>query len=420
MAKSSLNCVYCGNPVRKVNRGEHIVPAVLKADVTINELSDIHEVCGGCNGGTLALLDKELCSRSYLSIVASQQIDAHLWQVWDVDHHSRDALVEARPEWSGSELTGLHCYPQMTFESSGAELRADAEEALTFGHEDFAKVFVAAVRKAYDKHNYKQKNIIIFEKMESKTPPECRYPPRIFSRHSIAAIARKMNDQTFILRYSTTEDVKRAMLWLSRLGEASSYRRWARKMGSRTPKMACSFEFTQVLRALTKIAINLLAAYCTRTVVSPSTFRDAIRIVLGEVNILPQSLNNNGFVRASDVKDLSVEGCHSFQLSYHGGTWIFHASFFGGRIGAHVSFPGINCEQWNTLHIVAPLGSKQWKASYSSLPAVTLSRAEWRDIRLIAPSVDLQRVSSSFSVEYVPVARAANRSAPARPPASNR
>src|SRR3712207_670182 len=93
------SCLYCGLPSKKGRQGEHIVAKAIGGALTLNDVSD-RVVCPKCNSGVLSQIDRELCSRSYLSVIASQQIDSHLWQAWDVDHEAENLLVEARPSWA--------------------------------------------------------------------------------------------------------------------------------------------------------------------------------------------------------------------------------------------------------------------------------------------------------------------------------
>src|SRR5579885_472784 len=115
-------CLYCGQPTKRGKRGEHIVPEAAGGVLTLNDVSN-RRVCPKCNSGILSQLDKELCSRSFLSVIASREIGAHLWQAWDVDHQSNNLLVEAKPAWAAEEsLTSLVCYPQIVFERSGPQV----------------------------------------------------------------------------------------------------------------------------------------------------------------------------------------------------------------------------------------------------------------------------------------------------------
>ena len=75
-------CMYCGTPTGKGNRGEHIIPTALGGALSLNDQGD-KRVCAKCNNGVLSQIDRELCSRSYLSVVASQELASHLWQTWD-------------------------------------------------------------------------------------------------------------------------------------------------------------------------------------------------------------------------------------------------------------------------------------------------------------------------------------------------
>jgi hypothetical protein len=160
------NCIYCGNPAPGVREGEHIVQKAIGGDRTITETSG-RFVCHPCNNGPLSLIDNELCGRSYLAYIASQEIDASLWQVWDIDHASGDQLVEARPNWVDGELNELVCYPQMIFEGGGIALRGNAREAIQFGNENFENVLVKAVYSAFKRYNAgAKKKGLIFEQID--------------------------------------------------------------------------------------------------------------------------------------------------------------------------------------------------------------------------------------------------------------
>ena len=123
-------CVYCGERVGRVKKGEHIIPEAIGGARTIKN------VCNRCNSD-FSVLDMELCSRSCLSVVASQQIDSHVWQVWDVDAAEDNLLIEGHPDWSSQSLIS---YPQLIFENAGPCIRGDYIEMMQFGQEDFERV----------------------------------------------------------------------------------------------------------------------------------------------------------------------------------------------------------------------------------------------------------------------------------------
>jgi hypothetical protein len=145
-------CIYCGGEVRKVKKGEHIVPAAIGGVPTISDFCKGRTVCNPCNSGTLSELDRELCSLSYLSIVAAQELDAFIWQAWDVDHTANNLLLEATPDFSGSSMT-LTLLPQIIFEQDGPQIRGDFEESQQFGIDRFQTVFVQHLLEAF--HAYK-------------------------------------------------------------------------------------------------------------------------------------------------------------------------------------------------------------------------------------------------------------------------
>ena len=142
-AKSSdpPTCIYCGNANSSFTR-EHIIPKSIGGSKTLNHYST-RRVCANCNNGILAELDNELCRRSHLAVIASQEIDSELWQVWDVDLNDRNLLIEARPNWAGNQLRNLFYYPQIIFDKA-PQIRSDAEEMQSFGYEDYIKVLVKA------------------------------------------------------------------------------------------------------------------------------------------------------------------------------------------------------------------------------------------------------------------------------------
>src|SRR5262245_9241439 len=66
-------CLYCGEPTGRGRKGEHIVPEAIGGALTLNDVST-RAVCPKCNSGVLAQLDRELCSRSFLSAIASKSM----------------------------------------------------------------------------------------------------------------------------------------------------------------------------------------------------------------------------------------------------------------------------------------------------------------------------------------------------------
>lgn len=396
--------MYCGRPTRRGRKGEHIIPEVIGGARTLNDGSG-RIVCPDCNSGVLSLLDRELCCRSFLSAVASQQLDGQIWQAWDVDHAAKNLLVEAKPIWDASgALDGLSCYPQITFERDGPDVRGTPEEFRQIGREDFPRVLFGAVRHCFGRYRDGSR-ALHFEKVRSGAVGNgYRLPPRIYTRHPITAIAANIREQAFVLRFVTEEDKQFVLQTLPNLGDGRRFKKWEIKPGSHHPTISFFFDIGETIRALMKIGLNLIAAYCPNTPVDRQSFSQAVRLILGESGSISSAvLRSNGFVAPDVVADLRADGnAHAFRLIHVDRTWHVYSSFFGGKIGSYVRFSGPNGEAWRQANIVAPIGSKEWNFSASPLlPVMKVARVEWADGRVVTPSFDLHSRVSSVSVERV-------------------
>jgi hypothetical protein len=168
-------------------------------------------------------------------------------------------------------------------------------------------------------------------------------------------------------------------------------------MGSRVSTISLSFDKYETLRALMKISVNLIGAYCKKTPVNPQTFRDVIQLIRGEVQATPQLLRENGFVRAEDIEPKKCEKCcHSFRLVHLDGRWFVYSSFFGGRIGALVHFLGPNVESWNSATIIAPIDSKDWTINESSIIPLIKVGIEWNESGKLCPSLRFQKANTEM------------------------
>jgi hypothetical protein len=156
-----------------------------------------------------------------------------------------------------------------------------------------------------------------------------------------------------------------------------------------------------VFRAFAKIAINLLAAFCPNTLVNRDTFGPVIRRIVGESYVQPQLLRAVGFVRAEGIRRISVKSAHTFRLLYHSGQWNTLMSFFGGRIGAFIAFPGPNGESWNSADIVMPLREGDYRIQTSKFVEPFRVQVETGDMTKIAPSVEVINAEVTSVVRQV-------------------
>lgn len=395
-------CIYCGGPVGRVKKGEHIIPEAIGGARTIKT------VCGDCNNG-FSRIDAEVCSRSPLSVIASQEIGAHIWQVWDVDHAARNLLLEARPDWSAQSLTQ---YPQMVFEQSGPQIRGDYLEMLHFGREDSERVFVKSMLRAFRRHEAGEQRWLHAEHIETNPALATgyRFPPRIFFRHSIDEPANRLLSKkraSFVLRYLTPADRRFALNVLDNWNPTGRFRAFGVGIGSHLPALRCFYDAASALRGLLKIAINVLAAYCPNTPVNKDAFPDVVKVVKGEAPVTEVLLLANGFAWACDIQPIKADDRgHSFRLLHTDGQWSVYASFFGGRVGSFVRFAGPNHEPWRCASIVAPLHSQDWVAVTSALVQPLTARIEWQDPAKIMPSVEICNVQTGLKVTPLPTRKA--------------
>jgi hypothetical protein len=263
-------------------------------------------------------------------------------------------------------------------------------------------VFIKAVFQAFQKYKRGEKGALHFERVQSGAIEHGRYrlAPRVFTRHSIFEIARRIDSQSFILRFTNDNDKRVALRGLDTLEQAPKFNHRQHVMGSRSPAISIFFDIGNTLRGLMKIGLNLLAASCEKTSINLNTFSQAIKLVRGEIALRPSFLGRHGFVRHGDLEAIkSPPGTHSFRVMYTDREWWVYLSFFGGRIGAHVSIPGPSKEDWNCADIVAPLNSKAWTVSKRRLYLPMKVHIEWQSSKTICPSLNLLNAVSDIKVE---------------------
>jgi hypothetical protein len=81
------------------------------------------------------------------------------------------------------------------------------------------------------------------------------------------------------------------------------------------------------------------------------------------------------------------------------GQWRVYFSFFGGRIGAYVIFPGPCLEDWHRMEIVAPMKSHKWDVSKTKLWVKHNVHINWFDPTRIMPSVKLENFRTGIVAE---------------------
>ena len=119
--------------------------------------------------------------------------------------------------------------------------------------------------------------------------------------------------------------------------------------------------------------------------------------------MIPALLDKMGFVRAADIQQIADNtGAHSFRLCHVNGIWQVFSSFFGGKVGSFVCFPGPNHESCACADIVAPLKSKRWVFTPNKIIQPIAVKIRWNSSEEIAPSVKLQNAVCNVRVDMVP------------------
>lgn len=382
--KPLKTCMYCGNPVQGVRRGEHIIQQALGGTLTLAC------VCQGCNNRT-SEIDKELVSRSPLSLVAWETTGNTEEDVWDYNAEF-DVALEARllKKYAAPVL-----WPQVVLEAKGPMFHADLEEVQKVGPQIYLKKFLLHLTRARNTLRDGSKRPRWIWEPVAQPPRRGRLPPRVYSRHSFDELSDKVH---FQCKYLGHVDKKR-ILW-----SLDNWRPFERRMqfkecfGVRDPEAQCSFQPRCVMRALVKIGINLLAYVCKETVVSQDTFPEACSFVLHEDASGPCQADC-GFVVNKDIRGLECpEKCHRFRLT-HTDHWCLDCAFFGGRIGATVAFQGPSGEPWARADITVPLGSNKWTINTSPIFLPRRMRVEWKDWSKVVPSVPIGNVETHGRVE---------------------
>ncbi len=352
MPEQNNQCIYCGQDVRGVRKGEHVVPQALGTTVTIRR------VCNECNNNELSRLDKELVSASPLHIAAREELDIVGDNVWDYNTQL-DLAIEGRLVENSSAVVQ---WPQVILDEGQTVFCYDIEEVEKVGqqvcYEAFRKQLITAVQTV--RRNDRRPRL----RWHSipNLPKRGRFPPRVFTRHNCDDLHEGIS---FECRYHGTIDRNDVLSRLEKWQIDLNSTKEMTMEGVIDPEAATSYRPRWILRALVKIGINLLA-YVMENDFQREAFSDAIQFVIRDIGEGPSS-NECGFLTKDITESLTCpHNSHKFILQYDG-NWALDCSFFGGIVGATVLFPGQNWENVRRIEIVAPLGSSDWEVGKSQI-----------------------------------------------------
>ncbi len=162
----------------------------------------------------------------------------------------------------------------------------------------------------------------------------------------------------FELHYHEEADVEIALSKLRKLNWNMAMMKADVQLGSELPEIHLSFIPERIIRAVTKIGMNLLAKFATATTPNSSTYAATVSWIKDcQYAILFGNHETYGFIKPAGVAPLACpEDAHKFRLTYNADNerWMMYASFFGGKAATFASIFGPNKELWNTLDVVAP------------------------------------------------------------------
>ena len=350
-----IDCIYCGK--NAPSSREHVVQyGIGGGDI-------LPDVCHSCNQ-SFSKIDKELAIHSPLSILARRELNKVGPKLtWDVDERRSGLLLEGRQTHLTDSMTLL---PQIVFDEGVEIFYDDQDEIDRLGIDAIQQQFFARLKDAvalYDiagpsakKRDHRGRDMLKLE--HTKTiRPGYRYPPRVCAPTNIA----EYDDEVmFELRYQDEADVDIALTKLRKLKWDVAAMKAEIQLGCDLPEVHLSFVPELVIRAVTKIGMNLLAKFCKVTNPNASTYAATVAwIKYREHANLYGNHKTYGFIKPDGIVPLACPmDAHKFRLTYNTDIerWMMYAAFFGGKAAAFVSIFGPNNESWKTLDVIAPYG----------------------------------------------------------------
>ena len=381
--RASKMCIYCGKPVGRVRKGEHIVPEALGGKATIKT------VCAKCNNA-VSLLDKEFASESPVALIAWEELGETSPDTWNYNP-KLDLVLEGRmlPNHTSHGL-----WPQVVFDRGDRLFIADLQELCAVGPKRYFRKFVRCLIKA--RRTVDSGDPLWIWRRVTRAPRRGRFPPRVYARHTYDELSDRIH---FVCKYLDRRDRERVLSSLDMWDPLGKGLELDEGIGIIDPEGLWCYQPRRVLRALVKIGINLLSHICKRTSVNKYTFTSAVAFVLDDHG-RGSSMADSGFVRNEGAQAMGCpKRAHKFHLSY-GRNWALDCAFFGARIGATVAFPGPNHEWWRRAEITMPLGEPalQIQTSRILVPRSGMC-VEWSDMRKVIPSVPLTKSDCQFRIE---------------------
>lgn len=366
-----------------VMTNEHIVPDGLGADGTIEN------VCKTCNGGRLSKLDRELISRSPLSIIASRELNKPLHELWDFNQTFGNILLESHYD---PALDGPRLYPQIVFDQGRRYIWADDKQMRAVTPTRLQILLRRSMSEALKRWEKKRKGIF-FEKIP-KALLTARFPPRVFWRVPVEEIDDR---STLIIRYINDGEQFEVLNEIDHWPLRRRFRNYEGVLSRRAPNVRIGFVNSTVACALLKIGFNLLARICTATDINCTTFPSIAATILGRHPVKVAMMHSTGFVRPSDFSYLETPTkSHTFCIWRDNGAWEILMSWFGGQVCAAAKVHGWSHDRWRFARLEVPIGRPhdEWKITTSEkvIPQKPPYQVEWEDLAAVVPTAKIHNL----------------------------
>lgn len=393
MAKTRPRCIYCDAELRKIRKGEHIIPRSLGSTKTIRS------VCNDCNN-SFSILDEQLVKHSPVHWIDYRRRATKGGNWYDIDVHDDNLIFQAYPDKSQSTWTA---WPQVIFCEQGPQIRADLDEIEKIGAEEWQAIFFKHLCAALERHNNGDSSAIHFAP-NSRMSSFGRYPPRVFAERRICEFGQGMR---FLGKYLSPPEQAKLLAQITKLSPKTRLENQTTARGSSAPGAIMHGDAMLLYRALTKIGINALAYICTQTDVDRFAFREAVQFVQDgrlRAEAAKRLLIRCGFVCPEQLRSLECpKGSHVLHLCHYAGShlWQMYFALFGGDVGGRIEFRGPNRERWASTTITAPIGGR-WSQTYSNdIVAPDVRVVPWDDdmfLQKVVPSIPIVRESGSITV----------------------
>lgn len=402
-------CLYCTNATKKSN--EHLIPAALGSKEYVRTGVTI---CEGCNNGALSTLDNELCTKSFLALVASKELGKNLANLWAIDESSDRIFIEAYPVWDIDVFQRFVPFPQIVFTAGRPRFYLDGKDALLHNTTDVISLLTRLAKRQFSKHKADERRSCHFEKVSSSLiTTRAEYPPRVLFRKTFKELADNHRDRkktsSLVFRYLTDPDLQRAMIALDSLESPNKpFKRWDECRPSTLNRVGIDYDVCLAFRALLKISLHLVHHASFENDISCDEYTLVRQLINGKSGMRDKYTVDQGFIAKAQLKPLfdEIPKAHQFLIQNYGGLWTVISSFFNQSIGTCIRFSGVNRDYWQSVLVKVGYGKTPLPTTieYSSLLRPTENvRGSWVGTREFLPDFPWITKELSLSVEkYIP------------------